>query len=80
VSAYRNRALCSGGRCKVRYLAAGFFTKLLYFGGCGTKPRLGRPLIYDSRVVAALNKWTDGTCAVEAFQCIRCNAFDVDAR
>lgn len=58
VSAYR--ALCSGGRCKVRYLAAGFFTKLLYFGGYDSKPLLGRPLIYDSRVVAALNKWTDG--------------------
>jgi hypothetical protein len=59
VSAYR--ALSAGGRFKVRYLAAGFFTKLLYFGGYDTKPLLGRPLIYDSNVVAALNKWTTGT-------------------
>lgn len=36
VSAYR--ALGGGGRFKVRYLAAGFFTKLLYFGGYDTKP------------------------------------------
>ncbi|WP_032392809.1 8-oxoguanine DNA glycosylase OGG fold protein [Rhodococcoides fascians] len=57
VSAYR--ALGSGGRFKVRYLAAGFFTKLLYFGAYGTKPLLARPLIYDSNVVAALNKWTN---------------------
>ena len=59
VSAYR--ALSGGGRFKVRYLAAGFFTKLLYFGGYDTKPLLGRPLIYDSNVVAALNKWTNDT-------------------
>lgn len=59
VSAYR--ALGSGGRFKVRYLAAGFFKKLLYFGGYDTKPLLGRPLIYDSNVVAALNELTSDT-------------------
>lgn len=59
VSAYR--ALGSGGRFKIRYLAAGFFTKLLYFGGYDTKPLLGRPLIYDSNVVGALNTLTSDT-------------------
>ena len=57
LSAYR--ALNDGGRLKVRNLAAGFFTKFLYFGGYNSKPLLGRPLIYDSNVAAALRKLTN---------------------
>jgi hypothetical protein len=56
VSAYR--ALQNAGRLKVKYLGAGFFTKLLYFGGYDARPHLARPLIYDSRVVAALRRLT----------------------
>lgn len=52
------RALNPGGRLKVRNLAAGFFTKFLYFGGYDSKPLMGRPLIYDSKVAAALRKLT----------------------
>ncbi|WP_431839981.1 hypothetical protein [Gordonia hongkongensis] len=53
------RALHKRGGLKINRLAAGFFTKFLYFGGYDAKPTVGRPLIYDSRVVAALNKLDD---------------------
>lgn len=56
LSAYR--AMSHGGRLKVHNLAAGFFTKFLYFGGYDSKPLLGRPLIYDKNVAAALRKLT----------------------
>lgn len=57
LSAYR--ALNKRGSLKVHRLGAGFFTKFLYFGGYDAKPYVGYPLIYDSRVVAALNKVTE---------------------
>ncbi|MCK5756940.1 MAG: hypothetical protein KAH46_29975 [Mycobacterium sp.] len=53
------RALHKRGSLKINRLAAGFFTKFLYFGGYDAKPAVGRPLIYDSRVVTALNKLDD---------------------
>lgn len=54
------RALYKGGSLKINRLAAGFFTKFLYFAGYDAKPAVGRPLIYDSRVVRGLNRVTDG--------------------
>ncbi|SIS11513.1 8-oxoguanine DNA glycosylase OGG fold protein [Williamsia sterculiae] len=51
VSAYR----ALQGRLKISGLNSGYFTKFLYFGGYGSKPQLGEPLIYDSNVVDTLN-------------------------
>ncbi|MGW8813000.1 8-oxoguanine DNA glycosylase OGG fold protein [Gordonia terrae] len=52
------RAMHKRGGLEINRLAAGFFTKYLHFG-YDAKPAVGRPLIYDSRVVAALNKLDD---------------------
>ncbi len=56
VSAYR--ALSGRNRLKITGLAAGFFTKFLYFGGYDANALMGRPLIYDSRVVDSLRRMT----------------------